>query len=534
MKLVNHELRLAATDLSNHLACRHVTQLDLQVARHERSAPDWAAPDLKVIQELGRRHEAAYLEHLGKNRELRVVKLAEHGGEDQAVAETLQLMKEGVEVIAQGALRDGAWLGRPDVLWRVEKPGGRWDWSYEVQDTKLARETKATTILQLSVYSELLERTQKVAPECMWVVTPAAGYAGERYRVADYAAYFRYVKRELLKAAENGESTYPEPVEHCNVCRWFRECGNRRQADDHLSLVAGIRTQQRQQLQEWNVGTMAALAAMPVPLREKPRYGSREGYLRVREQARVQVEGRTKGRPVHELILPVTAGMGFCRLPEPNRLDLFVDLEGDPFAGSQGQQYLFGFVARAGTAGELAYQKRWTLTADEEKQGFEWLMDEIVRRSDQEPGMHVYHYGANEPAAFKRLMGQYATREEQMDRMLRAGIFVDLHRVVKQGVRASVEEYSLKKMEEFYGFKRKVSLDASRAAMRYIEHHLELGWRGQTLADRPRQDMEGYNREDCESTAALREWLEGQRAELIAQARRSPGRRRATPSRLKN
>ena len=522
MKLVNHELRLAATDLSNHLACRHVTQLDLQVARHERSAPDWAAPDLKVIQELGRRHEAAYLEHLGKNRELRVVKLAEHGGEDQAVAETLQLMKEGVEVIAQGALRDGAWLGRPDVLWRVEKPGGRWDWSYEVQDTKLARETKATTILQLSVYSELLERTQKVAPECMWVVTPAAGYAGERYRVADYAAYFRYVKRELLKAAENGESTYPEPVEHCNVCRWFRECGNRRQADDHLSLVAGIRTQQRQQLQEWNVGTMAALAAMPVPLREKPRYGSREGYLRVREQARVQVEGRTKGRPVHELILPVTAGMGFCRLPEPNRLDLFVDLEGDPFAGSQGQQYLFGFVARAGTAGELAYQKRWTLTADEEKQGFEWLMDEIVRRSDQEPGMHVYHYGANEPAAFKRLMGQYATREEQMDRMLRAGIFVDLHRVVKQGVRASVEEYSLKKMEEFYGFKRKVSLDASRAAMRYIEHHLELGWRGQTLADRPRQDMEGYNREDCESTAALREWLEGQRAELIAQGQEIP------------
>src|SRR5262249_36122832 len=215
-----------------------------------------------------------------------------------------------------------------------------------------------------------------------------------------------------------------------------------------------------------------------------------------------------------EAILPMTEGMGFCRLPEPNRLDLFVDLEGDPFAGTQGQQYLFGFAA-LDRSGQLVYEKRWTLTAEEEKQGFEWLMDEIVRRWAEEPTMHVYHYGANEPGAFKRLMGQYATREEEMDRMLRAGIFVDLHRILKQGLRASVEEYSLKKMEAFYGFQRKISLDASRAAMRYIEHHLELGWKGETLRDEQREAMEGYNREDCESTALLRGWLESERAKLI-------------------
>src|SRR5262249_12131979 len=293
-----------------------------------------------------------------------------------------------------------------------------------------------------------------------------------------------------------------------------KECDAQRRADDHLSLVAGIRTQQREQLREWKVDTMALLAEMRVPLKEKPRYGSREGYERVREQARVQVQGRAENKPVHEPILPVAQGVGFCRLPEPNRLDLFVDLEGDPFAGTQGQQYLFGLSAR-GADGELADERRWSLTAAEEKSGFEWLMDEIVRRWAEEPGMHVYHYGANEPTAFKRLMGQYATREEEMDRLLRGGKFVDLHRVVKQGVRASVEEYSLKKMEAFYAFERKTSLAASRAAMRYIEHHLELGWRGETLAEGQRQAMEGYNREDCESTVALRDWLECQRAKLV-------------------
>ena len=538
MQIVNAQLRLAATDVSNHLACRHLTQLDLQVARGERSAPAWAAPDLKVMQELGKRHEAAYLRHLEEETKRKVVKLPEHGNEGELVAETLRLMEEGAEVIAQGALRDGQWFGRPDVLLRVDRLGEKWKWSYEVQDTKLARETKATTILQLAVYSELLERAQGFAPESMWVITPNSRFAGERYRVAEYAAYFRYVKRELIKATNgraplagqgtlfgnddgknlmNALETYPEPVEHCNVCRWFKECETRRRADDHLSLVAGIRTQQREQLKEWSVGTVTELAKMPVPLKKKPRYGSREGYERVREQARVQVEGRDRHVPVHEAILPIAEGMGFCRLPDPNRLDMFVDLEGDPFVGTQGQQYLFGFVAR-GASGEFVYEKHWALTAEEEKRGFQCLMDEIVRRWAEEPGMHVYHYGANEPGAFKRLMGQYATREEEMDRMLRAGIFVDLHRVVKQGIRASVEEYSLKKMEAFYGFARKTSLDASRAAMRYIEHHLELGWRGETLRDDMREAMEGYNREDCESTAVLRDWLESERKKLIARS----------------
>src|SRR5215467_859803 len=534
MKILNGQLRLAATDVSNHLACGHLTQLELAVTRGERSRPDWAAPDLKVIQELGRRHEAAYLKHLEESG-LEVARLPEKGDDDRLVAETLRLMEQGAPAIAQGALRDGQWFGRPDVLLRVGRPSKNWKWSYEVQDTKLARETKAGTILQLLVYAELLGAAQggnpQFAPELMWVVTPAGGFSGDRYRVAEYAAYFRYVKRELLEAtagtalraaqghlfepANGGLSgTYPEAVEHCSVCPWFRQCEARRRADDHLSLVAGIRTEQRRQLAEWNVETMARLAAMPLPLAERPRYGTREGYERVREQARVQVQGRAEQKPVHEPILPVARGMGFCRLPEANRLDMFVDLEGDPFAGPRGQQYLFGFAFRD-RSGQAVYEKRWTLTAAEEKSGFEWLMDEIMRRWTEDPVMHVYHYGANEPGAFKRLMGQYATREQEMDRMLRGGIFVDLHRVVKQALRASVEEYSLKKMEPFYGFERQTSLDASRAAMRYIEHHLELGWKGETLPDEQRQAMEGYNREDCESTARLRDWLEGERAKLV-------------------
>jgi predicted RecB family nuclease len=521
MRIVSGEVRLAATDISNHLACHHLTSLELSAAREERVRPQWEAPDLAVIRELGLRHEARYLAFLEKNG-LDVLNLS---GMDEAriVEETRRAMESGVELIAQGALRCGRWFGRPDLLRKVASPSRFGAWSYEVYDCKLARETKATTILQLAFYSELLGEMQgapESLPEFMWVVPPTKAFAAERYRVAEYAAYYRHVKAQLEKACENGAGagTYPEPCTHCDICRWFRECDARRRGDDHLSLVAGIRRQQRNQLELWNAETMAKLALLPIPLQQKPLHGSREGIERVREQARAQVEARTFNTLVHEVLLPVVAETGFCKLPEPSPGDVFVDLEGDPFAGDVeaggGQQYLFGFVTTADD-GTLSYEKRWAFSTVEEKSGFEWFVDAMMVRWKKFPAMHVYHFGAYEPSAFKCLMGKYATREDEIDSMLRAGLFVDLHTIFKQGLRAGVEEYSLKKLEAFYGFKRKIPPEESRAAMRFVEHRLELGWERQDLPDRFREALEGYNGEDCFSTAALRDWLEIERRKLV-------------------
>ena len=51
--------------------------------------------------------------------------------------------------------------------------------------------------------------------------------------------------------------------------------------------------------------------------------------------------------------------------------------------------------------------------------------------------------------------------------MLRAGRFVDLYAVVRQGVIAGIERYSIKNLETFYGFERAVKLDdANRSPAR--------------------------------------------------------------------
>ena len=129
--------------------------------------------------------------------------------------------------------------------------------------------------------------------------------------------------------------------------------------------------------------------------------------------------------------------------------------------------------------------------------------------------MHVYHYAPYEPTALKRLMGRHATREDEVDRLLRGGILVDLFRAVRQGLRASVESYSIKRIEPLYDFVREVPLRDAGSSIVAFEEWLQLG-----DGDRPSSDIldeiADYNSDDVRSTLALRDWLEKLRQELAA------------------
>ena len=316
MKLVSQQVRLSASDLSNHLACHHLSVLDLSVARGARKAPEWKSPDLEVVRQLGLEHERAYLRYLN-SLDFKVSDLREIVNEAEAVAETIALMKRGVDVISQGALAKGQWFGRPDVLRKTAQASELGQWSYEVYDCKLALETKGATVLQLSLYSELVADVQGRPPDWMFVITPMKDFEPEPYRVAEFAAYYRYIKarfEKLCNAAPDTVKTYPEPTPHCPICRWFAECDKKRRDDDHLSLVAGITRLQQKQLHAWDTDTTRKLAVLPIPLQKRPDYGVPEGYVRVREQARVQVAGIDQQKPIHELLAP-DAERGLARLP---------------------------------------------------------------------------------------------------------------------------------------------------------------------------------------------------------------------------
>jgi predicted RecB family nuclease len=512
MLKIGDTLRFSASDLVGHLDCHHLTALDAAVARGTAQKPKIWDPVLDTLVERGRAHERQYVESL-KQSGLSVVEIEGGGVTAGQVDQTLAAMRAGADVIYQGAFIHGVWSGRADILRRIEVPSALGSWSYEVTDTKLARETKGATVLQLSLYSDLLGAVQGLAPEKMCVVTPGTGFEPEVYRVAEFAAYYRRVKKGLeqfMDEAGSQQNTYPEPNPHCELCAWRIPCDQRRRDDDHLCLAAGISKIQTGELRAHEVSTLAALAKVPLPLSWKPERGSAASYERVREQARVQVQGRMEKKPVHET-LPVEKDLGLSRLPAPSTGDVFFDLEGDPFVEGGGLEYLFGYAFEKEG---LQYRGDWAVSRGQEKAVFEAFVDFVMARWQQYPDFHIYHYAPYETGALKRLMGRYASREEEIDRMLHGHLFVDLYQVVRHAVRASVESYSIKELEKFFGFERGTKLTDASRALANIQTALELG-DPEAVTQELKDTVAGYNRDDCLSALALRDWLEGIRTDLI-------------------
>jgi predicted RecB family nuclease len=511
---IDTTFRFSASDLVGHVDCHHLTTLDLAAVSGKLEKPKPWDPLLQILAERGLAHERQYVDHLRQGGHA-VVEIEGSGGIDQArVDKTLEAMRSGASIIVQGAFIHDGWGGRTDILTRVDQPTALGAWGYEVIDTKLARRTKGATLLQLSLYSELISHAQGREPEYMHVVKPGSGFEPESFRTSDFGAYYRWTKAGFNRflTDEALHATYPEPNEHCDLCAWRKPCAAQRRADDHLCLVAGISKLQIGELNRRTIETTTALAGMPIPVTWKPDRGSAQTYERVREQARIQVAGRTAGKTLYEA-LNVQPELGLTRLPEPSTGDIFLDFEGDPFVDEGGLEYLFGYVTTEDD-GRAQYHGYWALTRQQEKEAFTQFVDFVMARWKIYPDLHIYHYAPYEPSALKRLMGRYATREEEIDRMLRTSLFVDLYHVVRQGIRASIERYSIKELESLFGFTRSTPLENASSALATLQALLETGDPA-AVTEEVKAVVLGYNRDDCLSAQALRTWLETVRAQLI-------------------
>jgi predicted RecB family nuclease len=508
------QLLYFATDLTDFLACRHLCSLERLTAHGLVKRPFTDDPMLELLRARGLEHEAQYVSSLRQsgNSVIEVDKSAA-----SPLAETLAAMRSGADVIVQARLEHRQWAGWADVLLRVPGESAFGPWRYEPVETKLATETRGATLMQLCLYGELLGAIQRAEPEFLRVIKPDTDFNAELYRFAEFRAYFRLVKRNFERAVAEPlpESvaqalTYPDPVAHCDICNWHAQCRQRWIADDSVCLVAGIQKTQRRELTNWGITRLGDFATLPSPFALKPRRGSVSTFERLQRQARLQLAARTQDKPPYEL-LRIEPEQGLAALPPPSPVDVFLDLEGDRLAEKGGFDYLFGY-ARRDESGALKYEALWALSSEEEKAAFERLIDLILERRARDPGMHVYHYAPYEPTAMKRLMGRYATRADELDILLREEVFVDLYSVVRRGLQAGVESYSIKKLEPLYGLVREVDLVRASRQLRAVESAIARK-DYQALTTELKDTVRGYNRDDCMSALELHQWLESLRVE---------------------
>lgn len=505
MYVKDNRLVVSPSDLVAYLLCPHVTELALEVARGKRPSPVVDDPELSVVQARGMAHEQAYLAALADDGAA-VVEIDAPSFEE-AVLQTIRALAEGSDVIYQAAFFDedadaAAWRGHADFLCRTEEPSALGEYSYEPYDTKLARHVKPGAVIQLCEYAAQLARLQGREPERVHVVLGGAHVA--TLRLADFAAYHRQAKRSFEAAVANGVESYPLPNSHCPVCPYRDDCEERWRLDDHLVRVAGLTVEQARRLEASGIPSAGALADFDGE--RVPRMAP-STLEKLRRQAHLQRTTGPDGHPAYELLRTAEDGLGLGALPAPSPGDLFFDIEGDPFVGPAGIEYLLG-VGRVEPGGSFSYRPFWGHDPTGEKRSFEEFIDFVMARRAEHPDLHVFHFAPYETTAVGRLMGRYGTREHEVDELLRAGVFVDLHRVVRQGVQVGTPSYSLKQLEALYLDGRRIGaiVDAGSSIVEY-ERWL------QNADPAILQAIEDYNRTDCNSTRLLREWLEARRDE---------------------
>jgi predicted RecB family nuclease len=492
MRAHNGSIQLSPSDLTAHLACEHLTMLNVKAARGD-AVPMESSDQADLLAEKGLAHEAAYLARL-RDEGLSVREVSTADGFDAAAIATRGAIVDGVDVVYQGVLVDGTWRGVADFLLRTD------DGTYEALDTKLARSAKPAYILQLCFYSELLGHLQGNEPDSIHVLLGSGEQ--QSFRPRDFEAYARHVRRGLERFITAEPATEPAPCGHCDVCGFSGECGDWWEQVDHLSRVAGCGRLLIDRLAAGGITTMRALASADP---SSPPHGiNREIFEKLHRQAALQSRRHETGE-LEFVLLDPRPERGFALLPAPSPGDIFFDIEGNPFWDEQGSlEYLWGLLDADHTFTPL-----WAEDHVSERRAFQELVDRVRERLAQHPDMHLYHYASYEVSALRRLAGRYNTREAEVDDLLARGVLVDLFKVVRGGLAASVPGYGLKEMEAYVGFGRDAQIRDGATSI--IEHERYIQTRDAAILD----TIAAYNREDCVATLLLRDWLLARRAEAL-------------------
>lgn len=485
------------SDLADLLECEHRGILTEALAAGLPGAPRPEASASRLTIEHGRAHEEATLAEF--RRERRVIEIAERDPGLAAKA-TAEALASAAPVIYQAAFHDEEFSGRADFLVRDDE--GR----YEVFDTKLARHPKPSAVVQLTAYADALRsRGWPAGPQMHLLLGDGST---STFRVDDFLPVVERLRARLReRPAELPTRLWADERPACAGCRFARHCADGRAAARDLSLVAGMRGDQRRKLIEAGIPTIDALAAARPE--DRPHELSATSFTVLRAQAAIQVRQDRTGEVAYEIV----DSTALATLPPPAPGDVFFDMEGDPFAlTGTGLEYLFGAVTADGTQRFTAF---WAHNRAEEKRAFEQFIDFAGARLAAHPGSHIYHYAPYEATAIKRLAALHGTREEAVDQLLRTGALVDLYAVVRKALRVSQRSYSIKFLEPLYmPGARDGDVKTAVSSIEAYEDYLALARDGET--ERAAQVLRGigdYNEYDCVSTLRLFEFLHKVRAD---------------------
>jgi len=475
---------------------------------------------------------------------------------DGDMVQTIELMKAGTPVIYQGGLKREfertLFSGRPDFLvhkdWllifvdgkltahKKSESEGTSEHKYTVWDAKYGGQAKPAYLLQVGLYVDALDelglkaegerhglvlgsRTTESFEEIE--IVPATRLARKKIaEVIDFAEQSKNAS-ELEQFQASALKWHCPSKQNCDICEYPDLCKDDRKATDDLVQVANITQAQIGRLASVGITTMRALAVASGDMR--PYRMTQETFDKVRQQASAQVESLTTGKPVHRLL----ADPMIQYLPPRSRLDVFFDFEGFPyFVERGGLEYLFGNYDWGTGINEEEprddlFTEFWAHDRVTEKVAFAGFMAWAMKRMEEDPNAHIYHYASYEVTALKRLAMRHGIYEQEVTWLITNGRLVDMFNIVRNSMIVGEESYSIKKLERHYNFHRSSDVQKASASIDEYDRWRELDALGRNLslpeverrvildeAEKIYSELRLYNLEDVWSTRELYRWLE--------------------------
>lgn len=516
-KFNSGEWLFSPSDLTTYMASPFASWMEHAAVVKPELKQKKDKPDalLQSLQTKGYQHEADFYESLkSAGTSQTFIDIEEECADNPIDAtlkkeRTLEAMIDGIDIIFQGCLELESFRGHSDFLVKVPGRSCLGDYHYEVWDTKLSKSVKPYFIIQLCAYAEMLEAVQGRRPEFLTVVLGT----NEQVRLKTDEHFFAYqaLKTRFLEMHDTFDLNTPfDPADAKDWGNWSEYAKSLLVARDHLIQVANITRAQIAKLNAAGIDTMAQLATSSLSYIPKLKP---ETFAKLKDQASIQVETRERqakgdNRPAFRVIQPVSdTPKGLSLLPPSSPLDVFFDIEGDPMIEG-GLEYLWG-VTYFNAQGERDFIDFWAHDQEQEKQAFIDFIDWVYARWKQDPGMHVYHYAYYEITAIRKLMGRYGVCEDKVDTLFRQQVFVDLYAIVRHGLIIGEPRYSIKNVEHIYRGVRETEVASGGDSVVVYE-----AWRenpdGQTWHDsKVLNDIRLYNKDDCDSTQELVDWLRG-------------------------
>ena len=507
MKIKKGKFFISPSDLNNFVACKYTALNEIKYHNKEIKKNEDKAND-KLWKEMGIEHEKKHFKIL-KDKYKKSISIKSDLDENDRFNETVRAIQKGYDLIYHAYLVDENFRGEADFLIKCDTPSELGDYSYEVYDTKITRNLKPRHVTQITAYSDMLGKIQKLMPQKMYLIDGSDEL--HSFKTIEYIELFNHGKKEFVKFLSNTvkEKLYPEKCSYCNLCNWKDECDQIWEKDNYVNLVAGSNKSQIEKLKKNKVRTVEQLAKTKLIATDLKI--NTESFEKIKSQAELQEEKRLTGED-KIIFLDPDYGKGFYKLPKPDDGDVFFDIEGFPRM-DRPFEYLHGLYYK--DKGKLKFKDLWAKNYDKksEKNIFIELINFFEKRFEEYPNAHIYHYAPYEKRAVRELATVYSSEFSKgdivNDNLLRKEKYVDLFAIAKQSIRTSERDMSLKSIEKFYDFKRKADIVKADDSVSKYDNWIT------TKNEKYKQDIIDYNEEDCVSTYHLREFLVKNKPETI-------------------